>query len=676
MQEKKPITTETKVIPIKSLDAKLDINNKFRKSSRRSIKNRKEDREKELKANKEKINEQKNKFNYLYKIILLSSIFVGTLIIFLIFFFVLKKRKMPIIEKEIENISISLTNISYNEAKSLINSEKTEKNFDLLNKTIEKINNLLSFGENSSLLNEMNPNLSLSFPDFLNNPTKPALKIAKSDVELYKRKYEELILEINNFTNNFYESLKNIYHPLNNTKNEINKLLIQYKEIIINISIPFFIKSKNLHIVNTSNKNDSNVRKLELADEIEDYGKKVDKLNLIFNNEFNYFNNEVQHIENEINELSFRVRDMQNRIENDISNYRNIVGRFTDPNNIQQIHENLIDANSSFISTKSYFDEQENNVEERFNIIESEYNDRKINFDELERQKEETIENLVISSNDIKDKVININEGKKIIDITDVEISSSSMLADYIIKSLDRTVKVIKEEEIRTSESIESFVSIINVVEKTSLDLLFVMDMTGSMKDFIEDAKRNVINIINQLILECPGIDINLGFIGYREIGEEYISIEFTKEYEQLKNSIKNVYASGGQGDGPEDVAWAMEEANYKNWQNNARFLIFIADCPCHGLKYHNLNKDLYPNGAPNRRNIEELIKELAENNISLFCLKITEYTDKMFNIFSDIYKNYNKCEFQVVPMSSGGLTNVVVNSAAEVYVSQRNIDI
>ena len=198
MQEKKPITTETKVIPIKALDAKLDINNKYRKSSRRSIKNRKEDREKELKAelkaNKETRNEQKNKFNYLYKIILLSSIFVGTLIIFLIFFFVLKKRKMPIIEKEIENISISLTNISYNEAKSLINSEKTEKNFDLLNKTIEKINNLLSFGENSSLLNEMNPNISFSFPNFLNNPTKPALKIAKSDVELYKRKYEELII--------------------------------------------------------------------------------------------------------------------------------------------------------------------------------------------------------------------------------------------------------------------------------------------------------------------------------------------------------------------------------------------------------------------------------------------------------------------------------------------------
>ena len=365
-----------------------------------------------------------------------------------------------------ENISISLTNISYSEAKSLINSEKIEKNFDLLNKTIEKINNLLSFGENSSLLNEMNPNISFNFPDFLNNPTKPALKIAKSDVELYKRKYEELILEINNFTKNIYESLKNIYYPLNDTKNEINKLLVQYEEIIINISIPFIIKSKNLHIANTYNENDINLRKLLLADEIEDYGKKVENLNLIFNNEFNYFNDEIQYIENEINELSLIVRDMQNRIENDISNYKNIVGRFTDPDNIQQIHENLIDAKSSLISTKSYFDEKENNVEERFNTIENEYKDRKIDFDELKRQKEETIENLTRSSNEIKDMVININKDKKIIDLPDFKISSSSMLADYIIKSLDRTVKVIKEEEIRTSESIENFVSIINVVEK------------------------------------------------------------------------------------------------------------------------------------------------------------------------------------------------------------------
>ena len=56
--------------------------------------------------------------------------------------------------------------------------------------------------------------------------------------------------------------------------------------------------------------------------------------------------------------------------------------------------------------------------------------------------------------------------------------------------------------------------------------------------------------------------------------------------------------------------------------------------------------------------------------------MKITQNTDIMFNIFSDIYKNYSNCEFKVVPMNSEqSLDDFVVNSAVDVYVSQRNMD-
>ena len=41
-----------------------------------------------------------------------------------------------------------------------------------------------------------------------------------------------------------------------------------------------------------------------------------------------------------------------------------------------------------------------------------------------------------------------------------------------------------------------------------------------------------------------------------------------------------------------------------KNWKNNARFAILIADAPCHGIKYHSMG-DSYPYGVPNRKNIE-----------------------------------------------------------------------
>ena len=113
-----------------------------------------------------------------------------------------------------------------------------------------------------------------------------------------------------------------------------------------------------------------------------------------------------------------------------------------------------------------------------------------------------------------------------------------------------------------------------------------------------------------------------------------------------------------------------------KSWKNNARFIIFVADAPCHGNKYHDSYLvDSYPNSAPNRRDIEELIRELAQNNISLFCLKITELTKIMFGTFKNIYMDYDKCEFRLVPMNSDqSLSNIVINFAAEINVNQRNI--
>ena len=51
------------------------------------------------------------------------------------------------------------------------------------------------------------------------------------------------------------------------------------------------------------------------------------------------------------------------------------------------------------------------------------------------------------------------------------------------------------------------------------------------------------------------------------------------------------------------------------------------------------------------RREIDEMIKEMAEESISLFCLRITEQTDIMFQIFKDIYeeKKPNNTLFQII---------------------------
>ena len=179
---------------------------------------------------------------------------------------------------------------------------------------------------------------------------------------------------------------------------------------------------------------------------------------------------------------------------------------------------------------------------------------------------------------------------------------------------------------------------------------------------------------------ECPAITINIGLVGYRDITEYlnwfYTNIDLTNSYTYLESVINSLYPSGG-GDVPEDIAGALEMTLHKSWKNNARFLIFIADAPCHGPKYYQNSDDKYPDGGENRRNIEVLIKELAEKNISLFCIKLRTTTDIMFNIFSDIYKDYNDFEFKIVSMTNKqSMSNIIINSAIEVYASQRNADI
>ena len=63
---------------------------------------------------------------------------------------------------------------------------------------------------------------------------------------------------------------------------------------------------------------------------------------------------------------------------------------------------------------------------------------------------------------------------------------------------------------------------------------------------YLKEIKEKTIIIIIEIIKECPGIDINLGFIGYAEINEKYYDYDFTKDHIYLKNIINKIYTPGG----------------------------------------------------------------------------------------------------------------------------------
>ena len=75
-----------------------------------------------------------------------------------------------------------------------------------------------------------------------------------------------------------------------------------------------------------------------------------------------------------------------------------------------------------------------------------------------------------------------------------------------------------------------------------------------------------------------------------------------------------------------------------KNLKSSAKFIVFVADFPGHGLKYTDDDYE-YQNGIEGRKDLEETVRELASQNVLIFCLKIIEYINKMFIIFENFYK-------------------------------------
>ncbi len=107
-----------------------------------------------------------------------------------------------------------------------------------------------------------------------------------------------------------------------------------------------------------------------------------------------------------------------------------------------------------------------------------------------------------------------------------------------------------------------------------------------------------------------------------------------------------------------------------KKWKGGAKIAIFVADAPCHGGKYHDLRGENDDDYLDEGEEIEKYVKFFAENEISLFCAKLSPTTEKMFSIFADVY-NRNKekdsrCTFVVGKINN--LSQAVIENAAKIY--------
>ena len=110
------------------------------------------------------------------------------------------------------------------------------------------------------------------------------------------------------------------------------------------------------------------------------------------------------------------------------------------------------------------------------------------------------------------------------------------------------------------------------VIEPPKLDVVFVIDTTGSMADEIREVKMHIKNIIEEIENGDPKPDIMIGFVVYRDYEDqedEYLTKKFdlTGDIEEAKKFLDELEASGG-GDYKETVTLGLDIGiNQMNWR-------------------------------------------------------------------------------------------------------------
>lgn len=117
------------------------------------------------------------------------------------------------------------------------------------------------------------------------------------------------------------------------------------------------------------------------------------------------------------------------------------------------------------------------------------------------------------------------------------------------------------------------------------LDLMFIIDTTGSMGDELDYLTAELKNIVTVISDKYSQLAIRYGLVVYRDIGDEYIvhSSAFTQSVDEMEKLLQKQRASGG-GDYPEAMEQGLEQALSAPWHtgNTARVAFLVADAPPH----------------------------------------------------------------------------------------------
>ena len=111
-----------------------------------------------------------------------------------------------------------------------------------------------------------------------------------------------------------------------------------------------------------------------------------------------------------------------------------------------------------------------------------------------------------------------------------------------------------------------------NNTEVPRIDIVFVIDSTGSMSDEIREVKMHIKKLISEILEGNPKPDVEIGFVSYRDYSDEepeYLFKKYflTNDIDEVMKNLEEIVAMYG-GDYEEAVTVGLDVAlNEMNWR-------------------------------------------------------------------------------------------------------------
>lgn len=165
---------------------------------------------------------------------------------------------------------------------------------------------------------------------------------------------------------------------------------------------------------------------------------------------------------------------------------------------------------------------------------------------------------------------------------------SGKILLIFLIALVCSSVVLAQKNPVKIVKTTAETKTVSNALldNRDTLEMVFVLDTTGSMGGLIEGAKQRIWGIVNEVMQKPSRPRVRVGLVAYRDLGDEYVTkiLPVSEDLDKVYTTLMEYRADGG-GDEPENVRKALADGVKKaGWAQTrrglAQIVFLVGDAP------------------------------------------------------------------------------------------------